>query len=237
MRANLFEFNRQLDKIGKPLDRTEWQMSPQTLNAYYDAQMNEIVFPAGILQPPFFDPQADDASNYGGIGMVIGHEMTHGFDDEGSKFDAQGNLKNWWSQKDLDNFKARVACIEKQFDSYTVAGGLHLKGKLVAGESASDLGGMMIAYRALEKALAGKPRTRDANGFTPEQRFFISFAQVWAANIRPEQERKQAMTDPHPINRFRVNGTLMNMSEFGAAFGCREGEPVMRTADDRCVVW
>ncbi len=236
-RANRFEFQRQLSKIGKPVDRLEWLMSPQTINAYYDAQMNEIVFPAGILQPPLFDPDADDATNYGAIGMVIGHEMTHGFDDQGSKFDAAGNLNNWWSANDLKSFQARVACIEKQYDGYTTSSGMHLKGKLVAGESAADLGGLTIAYKALKKSLENKPHANAPDGFTPEQRFFLSFAQSWAVNYRPEKERLMATTDPHPPARYRVNGTVSNMPAFAEAFDCKSGEPMARPSGERCIVW
>src|SRR2546427_9072197 len=171
------EFDRRLNKIGKPVDRSEWGMTPPTVNAYNNSSMNEIVFPAGILQPPFYDPKADDAVNYGGMGAVIGHEITHGFDDHGSKFDGQGNLKDWWSPEDLKNFQARAACVSDQFDAYVVDGDLHENGKLVLGESIADLGGLTIAYAAYEKSLAGKPRPPDRDGFTPEQRFFLGWAQ------------------------------------------------------------
>ena len=172
-RAATFEFHRDLNKVGKPVDRTEWDMSPPTVNAYYNPQLNEIVFPAGILQPPFFDFQADDALNYGAMGAIIGHEMTHGFDDEGSQFDAQGNMKNWWTPEDQKNFDARGACIANQFDGFLVEDKLHENGKLVEGESIADLGGLAIAYAAYQKSLEGKPRPKDMDGFTPEQRFFI----------------------------------------------------------------
>lgn len=236
-RAEQFEFNRNLAKIGKPVDRTEWLMTPQTVNAYYWSEMNEIVFPAGILQPTIFDPKADDATNLGAMGMVIGHEMTHGFDDQGSKFDAQGNMKNWWSAGDEKRFKERISLIETQYDGYTVDGDTHLKGKLVAGEAAADLGGLTIAYKALEKILEGKPRTKDAEGFTPEQRFFLSFAQAWATNIRPEKEHMMAATDPHPIPKYRVNGTLANMDAFEKAFDVKGENTMMLPKNKRCYLW
>ncbi len=235
--AEQFEFNRNLAKIGKPVDRTEWLMNPQTVNAYYWSEMNEIVFPAGILQPTIFDPKADDATNLGAMGMVIGHEMTHGFDDSGSKFDAQGNMKNWWSSGDEKRFKERISLIENQYDGYTVDGDTHLKGKLVAGEAAADLGGLTIAYKALEKILEGKPRVPDAEGFTPEQRFFLSFAQAWATNIRPEKEHMMAATDPHPIPKYRVNGTLANMDAFEKAFDIKGDNTMMLPKNKRCYLW
>ncbi|HEY6333726.1 MAG TPA: M13 family metallopeptidase [Blastocatellia bacterium] len=236
LRAREFDFNRRIRRIDKPTDRGEWGMTPPTVNAYYNPTRNEIVFPAGILQPPFYDPQADDAMNYGGIGSVIGHEMTHGFDDSGSKFDAKGNLKNWWSPEDLKNFQARAECVVNQFDGYTVQGDLHENGKLVAGESIADLGGVTIAYRALEKALAGKPK-KEIDGFTPEQRFFLAWAQVWAMNTRPEFERLRLNTDPHPLAQFRVDGPLSNLPEFAAAFGCKAGDPMIRPPAQQCRIW
>ncbi|MBC7999522.1 MAG: M13 family metallopeptidase [Leptolyngbya sp.] len=237
LRAEKFEFDRNLAKIGKPVDRSEWLMTPQTVNAYYWSEMNEIVFPAGILQPPIFDPKADDATNLGAMGMVIGHEMTHGFDDQGSKFDAKGNMKNWWSEGDLTRFKERIALIEKQYDGYVVVGDTHLKGKLVAGEAAADLGGLTIAYKALQKILGDSPRKPDADGFTPEQRFFISFAQAWATNIRPEKEHMMAATDPHPTPKFRVNGTLANMDAFEKAFSVKSPNKMMLPKNERCYLW
>jgi predicted metalloendopeptidase len=220
LRGEQFEFKRQLEKIGKPVDRTDWLMNPQEVNAYYQAEMNEIVFPAGILQPPFFDAQADDAANFGSMGMIIGHEMTHGFDDEGSKFDGAGNMKDWWTEEDKKRFQERVDLIVNQFNGYTVAADTKVKGKLVSGEAAADLGGLTIAYKALERSLEGKPRTTDPNGFTAEQRFFISFAQGWAQNTRLERERLMANTNPHPTPKLRVNGTLANMDAFATTFNC-----------------
>jgi len=230
-----FDFARRLGKIGKPVDRTEWGMTPPTVNAYNNSSMNEIVFPAGILQPPFYDPKADDAVNYGGMGAVIGHEITHGFDDHGSKFDANGNLKDWWSPEDLKNFKARAACVSDQFDAYIVDGDLHENGKLVLGESIADLGGLTIAYAAYEKSLAGKPWPPDKDGFTPEQRFFLGWAQVWGANERIEYARLLANTNPHPLPRFRGNGPLSNMAEFRKAFGCKKGQSMVR--EQACKIW
>ena len=234
-RASVFEFERRLSKIGQPVDRTEWGMTPPTVNAYNNSSMNEIVFPAGILQPPFYDPKADDAVNYGGMGAVIGHEITHGFDDHGSEFDGHGDLKNWWTPDDLKNFKERAACVQTQFDNYVVDGDLHENGKLVLGESIADLGGLAISYAAYEKSLEGHPRPPVRDGFTPEQRFFLGWAQVWGANDRPEYERLMANTNPHPLPRFRGNGPLSNMAEFAKAFGCKKGDAMVR--EQVCKIW
>ncbi|HEY2645834.1 MAG TPA: M13 family metallopeptidase, partial [Candidatus Acidoferrales bacterium] len=231
-----FEFHRDLNKIGKPVDRTEWGMTPPTVNAYNNWEMNEIVFPAGILQPPFFDPDADDASNYGGIGAVIGHEMTHSFDDKGRKFDAKGNLRDWWTPEDEKNFDERAACVEKQFDGYIVQDDIHENGKLELGESIADLGGLKLAYRALQKQLKGKKPAR-IGGLTAEQRFFISYGQLWAANDRPEYERLVLNTDPHPLGRFRAIAAPSNMPEFAKAFDCKEGQAMARPAAIRCQIW
>jgi predicted metalloendopeptidase len=236
-RAARFEFNRQLAKIGKPVDRDEWGMTPPTVNAYYNPQLNEIVFPAGILQPPFFNPKADDAINYGGMGMVIGHELSHGFDDEGRQFDAQGNLKDWWSPADAKDFNSRAACVINQFDGYFVEKDLHENGKLVVGESIGDLGGLAISYRAFEKTMEGKPRPASIDGFTPEQRFFLGYAQIWASNQRPEFARLEANTDEHPIPRFRVNGPLSNMPAFAQAFHCKPGDALVRPPNAQCRIW
>ena len=235
LRGSEFEFARRMNKIGKPVDRTEWGMTPPTVNAYNNSAMNEIVFPAGILQPPFYDPKADDAVNYGGMGAVIGHEITHGFDDHGSQFDAKGNLKNWWSETDLKNFKERAACVSDQFDGYVVDGDLHEKGRLVLGESIADLGGLTISYAAYEKSLQGKARPADKDGFTPEQRFFLGWAQVWGANERLEYARLMAKTNPHPLPEFRVNGPLSNMAQFAQAFGCKKGDAMVR--EQACKIW
>jgi predicted metalloendopeptidase len=236
-RAGRFEFNRDLAKIGKPVDRDEWGMTPPTVNAYYNAQLNEIVFPAGILQPPFFNPEADDAINYGGMGVVIGHELSHGFDDEGRQFDAQGNLKDWWSPADAKDFNSRAGCVINQFDGFYVEKNLHENGKLVVGESIGDLGGLAIAYRAFEKSMEGKPRPADIDGFTAAQRFFLGYAQIWAANLRAEYARLMANTNPHPVPRFRVNGPLSNMPAFAQAFHCKPGEAMVRPEKERCQIW
>ena len=236
MRGRIFEFERDLAKIGKPVDRTEWDMTPPTVNAYYDPQKNEIVFPAGILQPPFFDPNGDPAVNYGGMGAVIGHEMTHGFDDEGAKFDAEGNLKDWWTPGDLKNFKDRGDCIAQQFQAFELDG-LHENGKLVEGESIADLGGLTISYAAFEKTLAGKSAAPPIDGFTPEQRFFLGFAQVWAGSYRPEFARLMIKTNEHPLGQFRTNGPLSNMPAFAKAFGCSAGSSMVRSDSLRCRIW
>ena len=236
LRGNEFEFHRDLAKIGQPVDRSEWEMTPPTVNAYYNPQLNEIVFPAGILQPPAFDPKADDALNYGAMGAVIGHEMTHGFDDEGRQFDAQGNLHDWWTPEDAKNFDQRAACIEKQFDGFVVTGDLHENGKLVLGESIADLGGLTIAYKAFQKAREDKPATL-IDGFTPAQRFFIAYAMVWGESSRPDFERLLVTTDPHPLSRFRAQGVLSNMPQFAKAFSCKEGDPMVRPVEERCRIW
>ena len=233
-RGASFDQARELGKIGKPVDRGEWGMTPPTVNAYYNPTFNEIVFPAGILQPPFYDPKADDAVNYGGMGAVIGHEISHGFDDEGSKFDGQGNLREWWTADDRKNFDEHADCVVKQFDGYEVEPGLHQNGKLVLGESIGDLGGITIAYAAYEKSIEGK-RPKDVDGFTPEQRFFLGWAQVWGTNMRPEFARLQTNTNPHPLPHFRGNGPLSNMPEFAKAFGCKKGEAMVRA--QACKIW
>jgi putative endopeptidase len=234
IRGAEFEFHRVADRIGKPVDRTEWGMTPPTVNAYYNAPRNEIVFPAGILQPPFFDPKADAAVNYGAIGAVIGHEMTHGFDDQGRKFDAKGNLRDWWTPQDAKNYEARAACVERQFDAYEVRPGLHENGKLVLGESIADLGGLTIAHKAYEMSLAGAtPPVID--GLAADQRFFLAFARVWAGAARPEYEQMQVRVNPHPASQFRAIGAPSNMPAFAAAFGCTPGDPMVRA--DRCRIW
>jgi putative endopeptidase len=224
-------------RIGKPVDRKRWQMTPPTVNAYYDPQLNEIVFPAGILQPPFFDPKADDAVNYGGMGAVIGHEMTHGFDDQGAQYDAQGNLKQWFTDADLKNFKARTEMVAKQFDSYTILDSVHVNGHLTLGENIADLGGLTIAYAAFEKSLEGKPRPPKIDGFTPEQRFFLAWAQIWRSNIRPEMARMRINTDPHSPAAWRVNGPLSDMPEFVKAWGCKGGDAMVRSSDQQAQIW
>jgi len=223
-------------KIGKKLDRTEWSMTPPTVNAYYTSTRNSITFPAGILQPPFFDMDADDAVNYGAIGVVIGHEMGHGFDDQGSKYDADGNLKNWWTDQDRAQFEKRAACIVNQFDSIDVGEGQHHTGKLVTGEAMGDLGGATLAYKAYHKSLHGK-EAPVIDGLTGDQRFFLAYARVWAANQRPEAMRRQLATDPHPLAKYRTNATLQNMPEFQRAFACKLGDPMVRPAAEQCRLW
>jgi putative endopeptidase len=235
-RGQTFAFQYDLNKIGKPVDRGEWGMTPPTVNAYYNPQNNEIVFPAGILQPPYFDAKADAALNYGAMGAIIGHEMTHGFDDEGRQFDEKGNLRNWWTEEDTKNFTQRADCVAKQFDSFVVDGDLHENGKLVLGESIADLGGLVIAHAAFEKVTAGQSKT-PVQGFTPEQRFFIAYARSWAENSRPEFERMLTNVDPHPLPQFRVQGPLSNLPEFSAAFDCKPGDAMTRPADQRCRIW
>ncbi|MBC7931442.1 MAG: M13 family metallopeptidase [Rubrivivax sp.] len=235
--ASEFAQARDLAKIGKPVDRTEWGMTPPTVNAGYNPLNNDISFPAGILQPPFFNPDADDAINYGSIGAVIGHEITHGFDDEGAKFDLAGNLKDWWTPADLKSFQARSECVVKQFDAFEVEPGLKMQGKLVSGESIADLGGLTVAYEALQKSMEGKPRPASIDGLTPEQRFFLGWAQVWASKFTPEIARLITQSDPHPLSRFRVNGPLSNMPEFASAFQCKVGDAMVRPKEERCQVW
>ena len=238
LRASQFERERNLAKMGRPVDRTEWGMTPPTVNAYNNSLMNEIVFPAGILQPPYFDPTADDALNYGAIGAVIGHEMSHGFDDQGRKFDLHGNLTDWWTETDAKNYTERATCVEQQFSSFRVEQiGLNQNGKLVLGESIGDLGGLKIAWLAFQKSMQGKPRGANIDGFTPEQRFFLGWAQVWGRKQTPEAMRQQILTDPHPLSQFRVNGPLSNMPQFAEAFSCKLGDAMVRPPDQRCQVW
>ena len=236
LRAN--EFNERLDlaKIGKPVDRLLWGMTPPTVNAYYNPTMNEIVFAAGILQPPLFDASADDAANYGAIGSIIGHEMTHGFDDEGRQFDKVGNLADWWTPESTKRFKERAAGIVKQFSAYTAVDDLHVNGELTQGENIADLGGLKIAFSALKKAMVANPG-KTIDGFTPEQRFFLSFASAWRQVQRPEALRLQVNSDPHSPNRSRVNGPLSNLDEFAAAFGVPDGAPMRRPLADRVTIW
>lgn len=230
-----FEIARNLKDIGQKVDKTRWGMTPPTVNAYYNPSYNEIVFPAGILQPPFFNAAADDAINYGAIGAVIGHEITHGFDDQGSQFDAEGNLKSWWTKEDRAKFEERASCVVNQFNAYEVQPGLTINGKLTLGENIADLGGLKMAYAAYQKSLEGKPRPADIDGFTPEQRFFLGYAQVWATKSTPEFERQQVLTDPHSNARYRVNGPLSNLPQFSEAFGCKAGQKMVRT--DACLIW
>ena len=236
LKAGAFEARRNLKKIGTPVDRGEWEMTPPTVNAYYDPSHNEIVFPAGILQRPFFDAEADDAVNYGAIGAVIGHEMTHGFDDEGRQFDLRGNLTDWWTPESATRFNQRAAGIVRQFGAYAPFPDLHLNGELTEGENIADLGGVKLAYAALEKALGDRPRDRVA-GFTPEQRFFLSYASNWRVRYRPEALRLQINTNPHSPGEFRCNGPLSNLEEFAAAFEVPAGAPMRRSATERVEIW
>ena len=233
-RATLFETRRQLDKIGKPLDRGEWGMTPPTVNAYYSAQMNDINFPAGVLQPPLYDPRMDDAPNYGNTGGTIGHELTHAFDDEGRQFDAQGNLKNWWTPQDNRRFNARTACIVKQYGQYTVVDDIKINSRLTLGEDIADLGGMVLAWTAWKMQTANVPQ-ESRDGLTPEQRFFVGFAQWACENNRPEDLRVKAVTDPHSPGRYRVNGVVANMPEFARAFACKPGSAMVSAKP--CKVW
>jgi endothelin-converting enzyme/putative endopeptidase len=238
MAGATFENARELRKAGTATDKDEWEMTPPTVNAYYDPQFNEMVFPAGILQPPFYASTQAPAINFGAIGMVVGHELTHGFDDEGRQFDADGNLRDWWSPSVSAEFDKRAACVEKQFDEYVIVDDVHVKGKLTLGENIADLGGMKLAYNSFERAEKEHPATPpQLAGFTPEQSFFIGFAQSWCTNIRPEQSRLFAATDPHSPARFRVIGPLSNLPEFASAFQCKAGDKMVRSDDQRCVVW
>jgi putative endopeptidase len=233
-RATEFEVRRQLSKIGQRVDRGEWNMTPPTVNAYYSPLQNNINFPAGILQPPFFDNRMDAAVNYGAIGSVMGHELTHGFDDQGRQFDAEGNLHNWWTPEDAAEFEKRAECFIKEYSAFTPLDDVHLNGKLTLGENTADNGGVHLAFMALMKSLDGKPQPK-IDGFTPQQRFFLGYGQVWCQNVRPEAARMRAQIDPHSDGRDRVNGVLGNMPEFRAAFACREGQPMVHAP--ACRVW
>jgi len=226
-------------KIGKPVNRKEWGMTPQTVNAYYNPLQNEIVFPAAILQPPFFDAKADDALNYGGIGAVIGHEMFHGYDDQGSQFDAQGNFKNWWTAEDKKKFEERTARLVKQFDDYVAIDGLHVKGQLTLGENIADLGGLNVAYDALQMALKKNPAEagKKIDGYSEDQRFFLNFAQIWRRVFRPEELKLRLNTDPHAPAFFRAIGAPSNMPAFASTFACKPGDAMVRTGEQQVVIW
>jgi putative endopeptidase len=234
LRARRFEFNRQIAKIGKPLDRGEWGMTPPTVNAEYNPQLNDINFPAGILQPPFFDPSADDAPNYGDTGATIGHELTHGFDDEGRQFDAQGNLRDWWTAEDGKQFDERASCISDQYSQYVAVDDIKINGQLTMGENVADLGGLMLAYMAWKTETRGK-KLESIDGFTPEQRFFIGYGQSWCDQTRDETKRVYATVDPHSPDKYRANGVVSNSPEFQQAFQCKAGSPMVR--QKRCRVW
>lgn len=233
-RAQRFESRRDLAKIGKPLDRGEWFMTPPTVNAYYNPQMNDINFTAGVLQPPLFDPRMDDAPNYGNTGGTIAHELTHAFDDQGRQFDARGNLKDWWTREDSDAFKARAQCIADQYAQYTIVDDIRINSKLTLGEDVADLGGLMLAYMAWKMETAGKA-LEPRDGLAPEQRFFVGYAQWACENDRPENLRVKALTDPHSPGKYRVNGLMVNIPEFERAFACKPGQPMV--AEKRCRVW
>jgi endothelin-converting enzyme/putative endopeptidase len=235
-RAHQFESRREINKIGKPVDHGEWEISAPTVDAYYNPQMNDINFPAGVLQPPLYDPKMDDAPNYGNTGGTVGHELTHGFDDEGSQFDAKGNLKNWWTKEDREKFEARTKCVEDQYSGYVAVEDVHVNGKLTLGENVADLGGEILAYIAWKDATKDK-KLQPVDGLTPEQRFFVGYAQWDCANERPEDLRVRAMTDPHSPARYRINGVVVNMPEFGNAFHCKPGAPMVKPAANVCKVW
>jgi putative endopeptidase len=236
--ATAFELKRQLDKIGKPVDRTEWGITPPTIDAYYDPQLNTINFPAGILQPPFFDPQQEDAANYGAVGMVIGHEITHGFDDEGRQFDAKGNLRDWWTPEDAKKYDERGACIASEYTHDVPDLGVKTNGKLTQGEDTADNGGTRIAYMALQDTLKKEGKSMDekgSDGWTPSQRFFLAEAFAWCRNQRPEVARTQILTNPHSLAKYRVNTPISNMEQFGKAFGCKAGAKMV--PQNACRVW
>ena len=234
LRAREFEFHRQLAKIAKPVDRGEWQMTPPTVNAYYDPQMNDINFPAGVLQPPLFDANSDAAPNFGDTGGTIGHELTHGFDDEGRQFDAHGNLRDWWTPEDTKAFEQRASCISDQYSQYVIVDDIKINGKLTLGEDVADLGGVILAHMAWQEDTKGQP-LEPIDGFTPEQRFFIGYGQSWCASTRDETKRMRATVDPHSPDKYRANGVVSNLPEFQEAFHCKAGSPMVR--ENRCRVW
>jgi putative endopeptidase len=233
-RASAFELRRELDKIGQPVDKTEWGMTPPTVNAYYSPAMNNINFPAGILQPPFYFRDGDEAANYGAIGAVVGHELTHGFDDSGRQYDGEGNLRDWWTAADAKSFKERADCLVNEYSGFVASGDVNLNGRLTLGENGADNGGVRLAYMALMDSLA-KHTLSGMGGYTPEQRFFLAYGQVWCQNIRDEAARQRALTDPHSLGRYRVNGVLQNMPEFQKAFGCQAGQPMV--SPNSCRIW
>ncbi len=232
--AASFEVNRDLKKIGKPVDKTEWSMSPPTVNAYYNPQMNDVNFPAGVLQPPLYDPKMDDAPNYGNTGSTIGHELTHGFDDEGRQFDATGNLRDWWTAEDAKKFEEKINCVRDQFAQYVVVDDIKINSKLTSGEDVADLGGTLLGYMAWREATK-EMKLQPEEGFTPDQRFFIGFAQWACENARPEELRANAITDPHSPGKYRINGIVSDLPEFQKAFGCKVGQPMVRA--NSCKVW
>ncbi len=235
-RLAAFERHREINRIGKPVDHGEWQIPPTTVDAYYDPQMNDINFPAGVLQPPLFDPKMDAAPNYGDTGGTIGHELTHGFDDEGSQFDAKGNLRNWWTKEDREKFDARTKCVEDQYAEYVIIDDIKINSKLTLGEDVADLGGEILAYLAWQNATKDS-KLEPQDGFTPEQRFFIGFAQWACENDRPEESRMRATVDPHSPAKYRINGVIVNMPEFAKAFACKAGQPMVKPEGKVCKVW
>jgi len=237
-RATEFESKRDMAKIGKPLDRNEWGMTPPTVNAYYSGSENEIVFPAGILQPPFFDKSMDDAVNFGGIGVVIGHELTHGFDDQGRKYDPQGNLRDWWTEQDGKEFEKRASCVADEYGSFVAVDDLKLNGRLTLGENTADNGGARVSLMALEHMIADDKTGKEGqkiDGYTPEQRFFLGFGRVWCEKQRPEFARMRVSVDPHSPGKYRINGVVQNMPEFQQAWGCKAGQPMVSA--NACHVW
>jgi endothelin-converting enzyme/putative endopeptidase len=235
-RGNLFEFRRLAAKIGKPVDRSEWSIPPTTVDAYYDPQLNDINFPAGVLQPPLYDPKMDDAPNYGDTGGTVGHELTHGFDDEGRKYDGDGNLRDWWTKSDGDEFEKRAQCVRDQYSQVTIVDDIKINSALTSGEDIADLGGELLAW------MAWKEQTRalqleDRDGLTPEQRFFVGFAQWDCANERPDELRVRAMTDPHSPPEARINGVVINMPQFARAFQCKPGQKLVKKPQSLCKVW
>ncbi|MGY2133309.1 M13 family metallopeptidase [Hymenobacter sp. HD11105] len=240
LNARMWEYKDNVSKFGKPIDRGEWGMTPPTVNAYYNSSLNEIVFPAGIMQPPFFDPKADDAVNYGGMGAVIGHEITHGFDDRGRQSDAEGNLRDWWTKEDAEKFTQRADMVGAQYSAFSPLDSVYVNGKLTMGENLADFGGLNIAFTALQKQLKKKYPNGNVpkyDGFTPEQRFFLSWAQIWRTNARPEYLRQQVLTDSHSPAQYRTNGPLMNMPQFYEAFGCKEDAKMVRAQNQRARIW
>ncbi|MCI4324090.1 MAG: M13 family metallopeptidase, partial [Thermoplasmata archaeon] len=238
VRADAFETLRQVSRAGQPVDREEWRMSPPTVNAYFNPTMNEIVFPAGILQPPFFDATLDDATNYGGIGVVIGHEITHGYDDQGRKYDAEGNLNDWWTKADSKEFDRRAKKVVNQYNGFEPLPGVHVNGQLTLGENIADLGGVSIAYDALQRRLKANPsRRKKIEGFTPEQRFFLAYAQVWRDNTRDPERRRRLTLDPHSPGEFRAVGALANFEPFYEAFGVEKGDRMWLPPPKRAAIW
>jgi endothelin-converting enzyme/putative endopeptidase len=235
-RATDFEIKRQAAKVGKPVDRNEWGMTPITVNAYYDPAKNDINFPAAVLLPPLFDTKLDDAPNYGNTGGTIGHELTHGFDDEGRQFDGDGNLKDWWHKKDADEFEKRAQCIRKQYAQYTIVDDIKINSELSSGEDIADLGGLIIAWIAWQEQTKNQ-RLRPLDGLTPEQRFFVGFSQWVCANERPEDLRISAVVNPHSPPKYRINGVVANMPEFAQAFQCKAGKKLVKKPEEVCKIW